>query len=325
MRSEHWGIPYRRVGGTVLQASGWMERTVARLLVATYGAWMAISREDIEFTSGGVLLRGWLYCSAEAFPGPGIVMAHGLSAVREMFLDRYAEMFAKAGFTTLIYDHFGFGASDGEPRQCPAPSVQLEGYRDAISWLGGQPSVDADRIGIWGSSFSGGEVIILASEDLSIRCAVAQVPALGEGGPDVPAAALAAITRAVEEGRNDVILPAVTETRDGLGVMFEDGSYDWFTRVAAERAPSWRNELRVSGLFEPFRPIDHLADAKVPLLLVVAPADTLTPPGPGIAVAASVPAIRVVEMPGGHFDAYEAGFEASVRPAIDWYRRYLTR
>ena len=250
-------------------------------------------------------------------------MAHGLSAVREMFLDRYAERFAEAGFTTLVYDHFGFGASDGAPRQCPAPSVQLEGYRDAISWLRSQPSIASDRIGIWGSSFSGGEVIILASEDLPIGCAVAQVPALGEGGPAVPAEALAAITRAVEEGRDDVVIPAVTEIRDGLGVMFEDGSYDWFTRVADERAPNWRNELRVSGLFEPFRPIDHLADVKVPLLLVVAPADTLTPPGPGIAVAASVPAVEVVEIPGGHFDAYEAGFEGSVGPAIDWYRRHL--
>jgi len=70
---------------------------VAKPLVATYGASMSISREDVEFTSGDVLLRGWLYCSAETSPGPGIVMAHGLSAVREMFLDRYAEMFAKAG------------------------------------------------------------------------------------------------------------------------------------------------------------------------------------------------------------------------------------
>ena len=294
-------------------------------MFGAYGAWMASTRDDVEFTSRGALLKGWLYQAPGEAPGPGIVMAHGLSAVREMFLDRYAEEFAAAGFTTLVYDHFGFGASGGAPRQWPAPSIQLQGFRDAIAWLGGHPSIDADRIGIWGSSFSGGEVIILASEGLPIRCAVAQVPALGEGGPEVPAAALAAITTAVEEGRDDVVLPAVTETRDGLGVMFEDGSYEWFTRVAAERAPSWRNELRISGFFEPFRPIDHLVDVGVPLLLVVAPADTLTPPAPGIAIAASVPAIEVVEIPGGHFDAYESGFEASVRPAIEWYRRHLAR
>ena len=284
---------------------------------------MIVPREDVEFTSHGALLRGWLFRSSAVTPGPAIVMAHGLTAVREMFLDRYAEAFAAAGFTTLVYDHFGFGASDGEPRLCPAPSLQLEGYRDAIAFLGADPSVDAGRIGIWGSSFSGGEVIILSSEDLTIRCAVAQVPALGDGGPDLPGAALAAIGQAMEEGRDDLTIPATTATADGLGVMFEDGSYDWFTRVAAERAPSWRNELRLSGLMEPFRPIDHLADAKVPLLLVVAPADTLTPPGPAMALAPSVPNVDVVEIAGGHFDAYEAGFEASSQPAIDWYRRHL--
>jgi len=251
-------------------------------------------------------------------------MAHGLSAVREMFLDRYAEAFADAGLTTLVYDHFGFGASDGGPRQCPAPSLQLEGYRDAVTWLSSHPSVDPGRIGIWGSSFSGGEVIILASEEPSIRCAVAQVPALGEGGPTVPAAALAVITQAIEDRRNDATIPAVTATPDGLGAMFEDGAYEWFTRVAAERAPSWRNELRIGGLLEPFRPIDHLAAAKVPLLLVVAPNDTLTPPAPGIALAASLPNVHAVEIPGGHFDAYEAGFASSAEPAIDWYRRHLT-
>jgi dienelactone hydrolase len=82
-------------------------------------------RHDVELTSHGATLRGWLYPAAGGGPGPGIVMAHGLSAVREMFLDRYAEAFAAAGCTVLVYDHFGFGASDGEPRQWPAPSVQL--------------------------------------------------------------------------------------------------------------------------------------------------------------------------------------------------------
>jgi uncharacterized protein len=281
-------------------------------------------RQDVEFPSHGAGLRGWVYPAAGDGPKPGVVMAHGLTAVREMFLDRYAEGFAQAGFTTLVYDHFGFGASAGEPRQCPAPSLQMEGYRDAVAWLGVQAGVDADRIAIWGSSFSGGEVIILAGEDLPIRCAVAQVPALGDGGPELPAPALAAIGQAVESGHDDdVVIPAVTPHADGLGVMYEDGAHEWFTRTAGERAPSWRNEIRVSGLLEPFRPIDHLADTRVPLLLIVAPGDTLTPPGPAVALAPSIPAVEVVEIPGGHFDGYEAGFAASSGPAIEWFRRHL--
>ncbi len=280
----------------------------------------------MEFVSHGAVLRGWLYQAAEpqgaSKPGPAIVMAHGLSAVREMFLDSYAAAFAAAGFPTLAYDHFGFGASDGDPRQCPAPSLQLEGYRDAVAWLGSQPGVDSGKLGIWGSSFSGGEVIVLASEGLPIGCAVAQVPFLGEGGPDLPSGALGVITEALVQGRDDATLPAVTSKPDGMGVMYEDDAYHWFSRVAAERAPNWRNEIRLSGLIEPFRPIDCVGDSKMPLLLVVATDDRLTPPGPlrDLPVPGNV---EIVEIRGGHFDAYESGFDKSASVAIGWFQRHL--
>jgi len=285
---------------------------------------MALPRDDVEFTSHGAALRGWLYRAAGPGPHPGIIMAHGLSAVKEMFLDRYAESFADAGFTALVYDHIGFGASDGEPRQCPAPSMQLQGYRDAVAWLATEPGVDAERIGLWGSSFSGGEVIILASEDLPVRCGVAQVPALGEGGPDLPAGALRVLTAAFESGDTDATIAAVTDSPDGDAVMYEDAAYEWFTRVAAERAPAWKDALRISAFGEQFRPIDHLAEARVPLLLVVAPDDTLTPPGLALPIAASAPNVSVVKIAGGHFDAYESGFAASAGPAVEWFRTHLT-
>ena len=287
---------------------------------------MALLPEDVEFESAGSTIRGWLFRPGVSIPGPAVVMAHGLSAVKEMFLDVYAEAFAGAGMTTLVYDHFGFGASDGQPRQSPAPSLQLQGYRDAVAWLGRQQLVDPDRIGLWGSSQSGGEVITLASQEIPIACAVAQVPYLGEGGPDLPAGVLAELTGALEAGRADATVPAVTATADGTGVMYEDGAFDWFTRVAAERAPSWRNELLVGGVAELAgeRPIDRLGEVRSPLLLIVAPDDRLTPPGPAVAIAPGMPAVEVVEIPGGHFDAYEAGFQASCGPAVDWFRTHLT-
>jgi len=252
-------------------------------------------------------------------------MAHGLTAVKEMFLDSYAEAFAQAGFTAMVYDHFGFGASEGEPRQSPAISIQLQGYRDATAWLGRQQSVDAKCIGLWGSSLSGGEVITLASEEIPIACAVAQVPNLGEGSPEPPKGLLAELENIAKAARTDATLPAVTEDADGVGVMFEDGAFAWFTRVAAERAPNWRNEILVSGLSEAatHRPIDDLSRTRVPLLLIVAPGDQLTPPGPALIMAAGTPLVTVVEIPGNHFDAYEAGFLASCGPAIDWFHAHL--
>lgn len=283
---------------------------------------MTHDREDIEFTSQGATLRGWLYRAAAAEASPAVVMAHGFSAVREMFLDRYAEAFVAAGFTTLVYDHFGFGASDGEPRQCPAPSLQLQGYRDAIDWLGRDPQVDADRIGIWGSSFSGGEVIILAAEELPIRCAVAQVPVMG-GAPTSPATA-EAIGSALAAGRLDATIPVASATADGVGLMYRDDAYAWFTRVSAERAPSWRNEVKVQAFAEPFLPLESLDGARVPLLLLVADNETLLPTGAGIAVAETVPMIELVRIPGGHFDAYEAGFDVTSSQAVEWFSEHLS-
>jgi predicted alpha/beta hydrolase len=48
-------------------------------------------------------------------------MAHGFSAVREMYLDRFAQAFAAAGFACLVSDSRDFGASNGCPREEVAP------------------------------------------------------------------------------------------------------------------------------------------------------------------------------------------------------------
>ena len=113
-------------------------------------------RRDIEFrTEDGVILRGWHYLPERAGSTPTVVMAHGYSAVKEMYLDRFAEVFAEAGIGAVVFDNRNFGASDGQPRQEIDPWQQIRDYRDAITWASGLPEVDAERIGIWGSSYSG--------------------------------------------------------------------------------------------------------------------------------------------------------------------------
>lgn len=65
------------------------------------------ARRDVEVPGAGdVVLRGWWYRpdAADAAPVPGVVMAHGFSAVKEMALDRFAAVFAAAGLAVLVYD-----------------------------------------------------------------------------------------------------------------------------------------------------------------------------------------------------------------------------
>jgi dipeptidyl aminopeptidase/acylaminoacyl peptidase len=138
-------------------------------------------RRDIEFQSKGDVCRGWLYTPDKAAQGlrhPTIVMAHGFSGVKEQALPDFAEQFAAAGFAVLLFDYRTFGASAGEPRCQLLPLDMVEDYRNAITWACGQPNLDADRIGLWGTSYSGGLVAYAATYDKRVKAVVAQAPSL---------------------------------------------------------------------------------------------------------------------------------------------------
>src|ERR1700761_9768913 len=103
-------------------------------------------------------------------------MAHGFPAVKEMYLDRFADAFAAAGLGALVFDNRNFGASDGEPRQEIDPWQQVSDYRDAITFAETLEATDPERIGIWGSSYSGGHVLVVGAIDRRVKCVVAQAP-----------------------------------------------------------------------------------------------------------------------------------------------------
>src|SRR5215467_7469215 len=136
-----------------------------------------MARRDVEFNAEGVTLRGWFYAAGTGgSPGPAVVMAHGFSAVKEMYLDAFAEVFAAAGLNALVYDNRNFGASDGEPRQEIDPWAQVRDYRHAITYASTLPEVDGNRIGIWGSSYSGAHVLVVGAIDRRVKAVVSQVP-----------------------------------------------------------------------------------------------------------------------------------------------------
>jgi Nucleotidyl transferase AbiEii toxin, Type IV TA system/X-Pro dipeptidyl-peptidase (S15 family) len=126
-----------------------------------------VMRETIEFDADGKTLRGWLFRPDGPTPAsgwPAVAMAHGYSAVKELLVGT-AERFAAAGLAVLLYDHPNLGESGGEPRQHVDPWEQARGYRHAVTCLAGVEDVDAERIGIWGTSFAGGHVLVAAAVD----------------------------------------------------------------------------------------------------------------------------------------------------------------
>jgi fermentation-respiration switch protein FrsA (DUF1100 family) len=103
-------------------------------------------------------------------------MAGGWCYVKELRQPQYAEEFVRRGFAALIFDYRYMGASDGEPRQHIDPWQQIEDYRNAISYVETRADLDADRIGAWGISYSGGHVIVLGAIDPRVKVVVSNVP-----------------------------------------------------------------------------------------------------------------------------------------------------
>ena len=296
-------------------------------------------RKDIEFkTEDGVTLRGWHYVPEGAGGlAPTIVMAHGFSAVKEMYLDRFAEAFAEAGLASIVFDNRNFGASDGEPRYEIDPWQQVRDYRDAITYAETLPETDAERIGIWGSSYSGGHVLVVGAIDRRVKCVVSQVPlASGHGNARrlIRADFLAGVQgmfdadrRARMKGEAPAMIPVVDEDPSAPSALPTPDSWKWFTETGKARAPSWKNEvtLRSVEMFTEYEPGSYAAFVSpTPLLMVVALGDVLTVAD--LALATYEQALepkRLVALKGGHFDAYVNDFASASTPAVDWFRQHL--
>ena len=179
-------------------------------------------RDGIEFkTADNVILRGWFYKPANASdkPLPCLVMAHGFSAVKEMDLDTFADYFTShLSLSCLVYDNRGFGASDtkeGQPRYEIIPSQQISDYSDAITYAQLRSDVDKDKIGVWGSSYSGGHTLHVGAVDRRVKVVLCQAPMVD---------GWANFHRLI---RPDFI--------PGMNALFEGGEYRRaFTRIAAK-------------------------------------------------------------------------------------------
>ena len=167
-------------------------------------------------------------------------MAHGFSAVKEMYLDSYAEVFAAAGFNALVFDNRNFGASDGEPRQEIDPWAQIRDYRHAITYATTLPEVDANRIGVWGSSYSGGHVLVVAASTAGSRRSCARcrwsmaTRTSAPGARRTSSPDSGAVRRRPSgplHGQAPAMVPVVAEDPLAPSALPTPDSYKWFTET----------------------------------------------------------------------------------------------
>ncbi|RDI54510.1 alpha/beta hydrolase [Nocardia mexicana] len=291
-------------------------------------------RSDVEFTSGGVTLRGWLYRPAEA-GAPLVVMTHGFAGVKE-WVAPFAEVFTDAGLACLVYDHPGFGTSDGEPRYEVDPAAQIEGYRDAITFAQTLDGIDRSRIAVWGTSFAGGHVLVVAATDRRVRAVVSQVP-LTHGWATfsrlvspimIPAVrdAIAADRLARAVGKPHETIKAASDDPADMVAMPGIEVYEWLM-ANGPQVPTWRNEVTLSSIdkFQAYAPEAFLSRVSpTPLLMVVADHDTLTPTDLALTGYAEALEPKQLELvPGGHFSVYGEQFDRASGAARDFLLTHL--
>lgn len=293
-------------------------------------------RKDIEFQNhDGLTLRGWLYTPDEGSgPFPTIIVAHGFTATKYMSLDKYGEAFSAAGFAAVVYDHRNFGDSDGEPRGEVSPHDQRSDYRDAITFAQSQPEVDADRIGIWGTSYSAGTVVEVGAIDRRVKAVVAQAPLasgywnvrrLGpEGGWDDMLAMLEDARRVEFEGGEPPRIPVVSDDPLSPHAIAGINSWNYFTSYPDAK---WENSTTVRSVdyFLEYDPGPYFPRVSpTPLLMIVATEDRTTPTDLALEMYnTALEPKELVLIKGHHYGSYVDEFEASSRAAIEFYRRRL--
>jgi hypothetical protein len=270
-------------------------------------------------------------------------MAHGYNCLKEFYLDKYAARIASAGHVVVAYDHRNFGDSDGEPRQELDPWVQVRDYRHAITFAQTLDGVDPSRVGVWGTSYAGGHVLVVAAIDRRVGCVVSQVPTISGWESTlrrIPPQALADQRRAFDadrlerfRGRPAKTVPMVVDPSAGGAASHASAdAWRFFTGQDAPpedqwRFGKWRNEITLRSLelyseYEPGSFIERIAPT--PLLMIVGDQDVVCPTDLTLAAFNRAHEPKRLELyHGGHFSAYTDQFERASSIAAEWFAKHL--
>jgi hypothetical protein len=187
----------------------------AQQLAAAFKAPDNIDFRAASIISEGVRLHAELF-SLKSNAGkklPTVIQAHGWGGTAAAFR-RDAIDLANAGYLVIDFDYRGWGESDSrviltspapqwkdraemrQARRFTAEVIEVRGVVDplemcadwlnAIHWAMGEPMVDTNRIGLRGSSYSGGHVVYVAARDPRVKAIVSQVGALDSRPRSIP-------------------------------------------------------------------------------------------------------------------------------------------
>ncbi|UZJ55528.1 hypothetical protein CBS101457_004848 [Exobasidium rhododendri] len=300
-------------------------------------------REDIRIPCHNDILAAWLYPAADASSSssastssekrPAIVLAHGLGAVKEMRLDAYSETFSAEGYICVAFDYRCSGASTGKPAGLVDVEMQLEDWRVVIEYVRSLPSVDPTRIGIFGSSFGGGNVIRVAARDPTIKAVISQCPftsgfhsTLTTGVWAMPGLLSLGVRDNLFGTDDDPVLVPLIGPPNSAALM---NAPDAVSGSTALLPPGYVHKQAIPARFTlqiPFmRPGAYAKLIKAPIFFAICGRDTVAPAGPTLSYAktAQKPTIQWYEDM-GHFDIYLGeAYKRATKDYIQFLRKNL--
>lgn len=256
---------------------------------------------------------------------PCILMAHGWGGTARG-LRRDAVAFAEAGYLAVTFDYRGWGnsdprvilanpAPDGKPgkfqaeviaiREVVDPVEQGRDWLNALHWLQAEPMCDTQRIGVWGSSYSGGHVLYAAAHDQRVKAVFSQV-----GGMD------SRFVAASDEARSRTLTEATQRAR-GQRPYPEPGAVE----VGALRGAPIRDKLMHYAPVELARQASHAA-----LMFVIAENEELFDNRDHAikAHAAATGVKKLITLPGiKHYGIYREARERAQQLAVEWFDGHL--
>jgi fermentation-respiration switch protein FrsA (DUF1100 family) len=215
--------------------------------------------------------------------------------------------------------------------------VQIADWRRAISFLENHPAVDADRIGLWGTSYAGGHAIVLGATDRRLRAVVAQVPtisgyqqSLRRVAPEqVPAleAAFADDERQRFHGAPPATQAVVSADPTVPAAYRSADAVAFYNQPVPEGV--WENSVtlrssRAARMYEPGTWVSRVSPT--PLLMIVGLHDTITVAD--LALSAYEQALQpkqLVTIDGDHFDPYLGSFAGASGAATAWFTEHLVK
>jgi len=295
------------------------------------------NRKDVTFNVQDTPISAWLYMPENLTrPVPCIVMGHGFGGTKDMGLETYAVRFQKAGYAVLAFDYRHLCKSGGEPRQLVWIPYQLEDWAAAITYARSLKQIDPEKIALWGTSMSGGHVIVAAAKDQKVTCVSAQCPGLdGRASAEVllEQVGIGSILKIMMHGQRDIVRSWLSLSPHQIPIVGKPNSIacltapDAFNGYSKLAPSSFINEVcaRIILRGDKYRPVTYAKDIKCPVLLLVCEKDSLAPASAARETEKLLGKYaEAIYYPIGHFDIYVGEYmEKSINAQLAFFKKHL--